>query len=115
MRDTVDGLKPRICARLDCVISSNADARKTAPVSTRRGAGVRSIEARGMQYLWKDLSELHSTEISETRQMTHMRISPAALALLLILVSPPRAFAQSAQPDGGGIRPGTLPGAWHSG
>jgi hypothetical protein len=49
MRDTVDGLKPRICARLDWVISSNADARNTAPVSTRRGSGLLSIEARGMR------------------------------------------------------------------
>jgi len=28
MRDTVEGLSPRICARLAVVISSNADARK---------------------------------------------------------------------------------------
>jgi glyoxylase-like metal-dependent hydrolase (beta-lactamase superfamily II) len=47
--------------------------------------------------------------------MVHLRTSPAALALLLILVAPPCAFAQTAQPDGGGIRPGTLPVAWNSG
>src|ERR1700684_1051527 len=48
MRETVEGLKPSICARLACVISSNADARITAPVKTRRGSGLDLDRARGI-------------------------------------------------------------------
>src|SRR5580692_438296 len=40
MRETVEGLKPSICAKLACVISSSAEARSTAPVRTRRGSGL---------------------------------------------------------------------------
>jgi hydroxyacylglutathione hydrolase len=47
--------------------------------------------------------------------MTHQRIATAAVSLLLTLVFPGRAGAQAAQPDGAGIRPGTLPAAWNSG
>jgi hypothetical protein len=48
MRDTVEALNPRICARLDWVISSNADARSTAPVKTRRRSGLGLARTRGM-------------------------------------------------------------------
>lgn len=44
-----------------------------------------------------------------------MKLTPAALALLLAAFSLPRAHPQAAQPDGGGIRPGTLPIAWDTG
>jgi hydroxyacylglutathione hydrolase len=47
--------------------------------------------------------------------MTRIKASSAALALFWILAAPPRAFAQAPQPDGGGIRPGTLPAAWSTG
>jgi hydroxyacylglutathione hydrolase len=47
--------------------------------------------------------------------MSHMRTSPAALALLLAVFSLPRVVAQAAQPDGGNVRPGILPLAWNTG
>src|SRR5271167_433246 len=49
MRDTVDGLKPRICARLDWVISRSAEARRTALVRMRRGSGLELLSGRGMR------------------------------------------------------------------
>jgi hypothetical protein len=68
MRETVEGLRPRICARPDCVISSNADARRTAPVITRRGSGLVVGETRGIEYLWKYFSSFHSIEMRLIRQ-----------------------------------------------
>jgi hypothetical protein len=49
-------------------MSSRADARRTAPVNTRRGSGFLLIEARGIEYLWKYISYFHSTEITRVRQ-----------------------------------------------
>src|SRR5277367_5447097 len=68
MRDTVDGLNPRICPRPDCVMSSNADARTTAPVRTWLGSGMLSMEGRGIVFLQKKIDDLHSTAISAAGQ-----------------------------------------------
>src|ERR1700688_2862440 len=43
-----------------------------------------------------------------------MRISLTVIGLLAALYLP-SAHPQAAQPDGGGIRPGTLPAAWNTG
>jgi hypothetical protein len=51
MRETVEGLKPSIWARLAWVISNKADARNTAPVKTRRGSGLDLDKTRGMKCL----------------------------------------------------------------
>jgi hydroxyacylglutathione hydrolase len=47
--------------------------------------------------------------------MMHMKASAAALALVFGLLPLPPSFGQSAQPDGGNIRAGTLPLAWNTG
>ncbi len=44
-----------------------------------------------------------------------LRTSLTAVGLLAALLYLPRAHPQAAQPDGGGIRPGTLPAAWNTG
>jgi len=56
MREMLDGLIPRICARLDCVMSRSVAARITAPVNTRRGSGlgfgwVRGTDAYSKNYV----------------------------------------------------------------
>src|ERR1700722_12670519 len=47
--------------------------------------------------------------------MMHMKASAATLALVFGLLSLPPSFGQTAQPDGGNIRAGTLPLAWNTG
>jgi hydroxyacylglutathione hydrolase len=44
-----------------------------------------------------------------------VKISLAVLAVLVGISCVPRAHAQAPQPDGGNIRPGTLPAAWNTG
>jgi glyoxylase-like metal-dependent hydrolase (beta-lactamase superfamily II) len=44
-----------------------------------------------------------------------VKISLAVLGMLVGISCAPRAHAQAAQPDGGGIRPGYLPAAWNTG
>jgi len=64
MRDTLDGLKPRILREADWVISINGDARSTAPVITRRGFGLLFGSSRAACGCHRNfLSDFHSTEI----------------------------------------------------
>src|SRR6202051_124944 len=44
-----------------------------------------------------------------------LRFSLTVIGLLAALLYLPSAHPQAAQPDGGGIRPGTLPAAWDTG
>ena len=107
MRETVEGLKPKICARFDWVISNNAEARITAPVRTCRGSGLLLSRARDMKYLWKQFMPLHSTEISLFRQSRLFGVLLAGISAI--------AAAQATLPNGGGVRAGTLPASWNTG
>jgi hydroxyacylglutathione hydrolase len=60
-----------------------------------------------MKYLWKQIMPLHSTEIS--------RFGQNWLCAALLTAISSLAAAQSALPDGGGVRAGTLPPSWNTG
>ena len=51
MRDTVEGLRPKMCAKLAWVMSKSAEALSTAVVKTRLGSESAWTWARGMQFI----------------------------------------------------------------